>query len=82
MENYKYETDFTIQLGDISEENSLTNKAILRYMQEAGALHSDSVGHGLNNKSDDALAWLLLRLEFKSILKTKMESKITYENLV
>jgi len=67
MENYKYETDFTIQLGDISEQNSLTNKAILRYMQESGALHSDSVGHGLNNTKEDALAWLLLRLEFKGI---------------
>jgi len=82
MENYKYETDFTIQLGDISESNTLTNKAILRYMQEAGALHSDSVGHGLNNTQDDALAWLLLRMEFKSFFQTKMESKITYENLV
>ena len=67
MDNYKFETDFTIQLGDISDKNSLTNKAILRYMQEAGALHSDSVGHGLNNSSEDALAWLLLRVEFKSI---------------
>jgi len=73
MENYKYETDFTIQLGDISDKNALTNKAILRYMQEAGATHSDSVGHGLNNESEDALAWLLLRLEFKSIFQTKME---------
>lgn len=67
MENYKYETDFTIQLSDISDKNSLTNKAILRYMQEAGALHSDSVGHGLNNNAEDALAWLLLRVEFESI---------------
>ena len=67
MDNYKYETDFTIQLGDISDKNLLTNKAILRYMQEAGALHSDSVGHGLNNESEDALAWLLLRLEFESV---------------
>lgn len=67
MENYKYETDFSIQLGDISDKNSLTNKAILRYMQEAGALHSDSVGHGLNNNSEYALAWLLLRLELKSV---------------
>ena len=67
MGNYKYATDFTIQLGDISDKNSLTNKAILRYMQEAGALHSDSVGHGLNNNSEDALAWLLLRMELKSI---------------
>lgn len=67
MENYKYETDFNIQLGDISDKNSLTNKAILRYMQEAGALHSDSVGHGLNNLQEDALAWLLLRMESKSI---------------
>ena len=67
MENYKYETDFTIQLGDISDQNSLTNKAILRYMQEGGALHSDSVGHGLNNQSEDALAWLLLRMEFESV---------------
>jgi len=67
MESYKYEIDFTIQLGDISEQNMLTNKAILRYMQEAGALHSDSVGHGLNNNSEDALAWLLLRMEFKSV---------------
>ncbi|MBR6504612.1 MAG: hypothetical protein IKT41_02690 [Clostridia bacterium] len=82
MDNYKYELDFTIQLGDISDTNCLTNKAILRYMQEAGAAHSDSVGHGLNNESKDALAWLLLRLEFKSIFQAKMESKITYENLV
>lgn len=82
MENYKYEMDFNIQLGDISENNLLTNKAILRYMQEAGALHSDSVGHGLNNTKDDALAWLLLRLEFKSIFQTKVEPKITYENMV
>lgn len=67
MENYKYETDFVIQLGDISDKNALTNKAILRYMQEAGALHSDSVGHGLNNCQEDALAWLLLRLELKGI---------------
>ena len=66
MENYKYETDFTIQLGDISDKNALTNKAILRYMQEAGAAHSDSVGHGLNNSQENALAWLLLRLEFES----------------
>ena len=82
MENYKYEMDFNIQLGDISEKNLLTNKAILRYMQEAGALHSDSIGHGLNNTNDDALAWLLLRMEFKSLFQTKMESTIAYENMV
>ena len=42
MDNYVY--NFSVQYGDVGENNSLTNKGFLRFLQEAAGLASSEVG--------------------------------------
>lgn len=72
-----YSKDETIRYLDVDRENRLTNKAIINFMQDVAGCHADSLGDGLNNKSETHTAWLLLNWKVRVFFRPKCEDKIT-----
>lgn len=56
----KFEHEFEISFRDVGKSNLLTNKAIIGYLEDAGGMHSNIAGYGLNNIEQTNLTWVLL----------------------
>lgn len=55
-------------LKDVEIENFISNKAILRYLENIAGHHSDSVGYGINSMKNTNRGWVVLEWKIK-ILK-------------
>lgn len=66
-----YKEKFKIGLKDIKAGNQVSNKAILEYLEDIAAYHSDSVGYGVNTSQTTHLTWLLLDWKVKVIKRPK-----------
>lgn len=66
-----YKEKFKIGLKDVGKENGVTNKAILEYLENIAAYHSDAVGYGVNTTKDTHLNWILLDWKVKVIKRPK-----------
>ncbi len=55
-----YEENFKIGLKDVWKGNKVSNKAILEYLENIAAYHSDSVGYGINTSEKTSVSWILL----------------------
>ncbi len=60
-----YKEKFKIGLKDIWAKNEVSNIAILEYLEDISAYHSDSIGIGINTTEETHLNWLLLDWELK-----------------
>ena len=72
----KYSDKFSIQFIDVGENNELTNKGILRLLQEIAGKHSDSVGVGLNDTPKTGIAWIILNWKLKVFMRPKWNEKV------
>lgn len=72
-----YTKSFSVNFSDIGENNELTNKGILRLMQEIAGMHSSSVGYGLNDTPKTGLAWLILNWKLKVFSRPKWGANLT-----
>ena len=68
---------FDITFSDVDINNKLSNKGILRIMQEIAGLHSSSLGYGLNDSDKTGYAWLLLNWKLRVFSRPKWESTLT-----
>ena len=66
-----YKEKFKIGLKDVWKGNEVNNRAILEYLENIAAYHSDSVGYGVNTSGDTHLNWLLLDWKVKVIKRPK-----------
>lgn len=55
-----YEENFKIGLKDVWKGNKVSNRAILEYLENIAAYHSDSVGYGINTSEKTSVSWILL----------------------
>lgn len=62
-----YKEKFKIGLKDVWKGNEVSNKAILEYLENIAAYHSDSVGYGINTSNQNYLSWILLDWKVKVI---------------
>lgn len=62
-----YQEKFKIGLKDVWKEKEVSNKAILEYLENIAAYHSDSVGYGINTSDITHLTWILLDWKVKVI---------------
>ena len=60
-----YEEKFKIGLKDVWAKDEVSNIAILEYLEDIAAYHSDSVGIGINTIEETHLNWLLLDWELE-----------------
>lgn len=65
-----------VDISDVGENNKLSNKAILRLMQEAAALHSASIGYGLNDTQNTHLAWIILNWKLQVFASPNWNTKL------
>lgn len=66
-----YQEKFKIGLKDVWRGKEISNKAILEYLEDVAAYHSDSVGYGINTSDITHLTWLLLDWKVKVIKRPK-----------
>lgn len=60
-----YKEKFKIGLKDVCKGEEVSNIAILEYLENIAAYHSDSVGYGVNTTKQTNLNWLLLDWKVK-----------------
>ena len=60
-----YKEKFKIGLKDVEKGKEVGNKAILEYLEDIAAYHSDRVGYGINTSDVTHLNWLLLDWKVK-----------------
>lgn len=59
------EHDFYIGFDDLMNGNKVSNKGILRYLEDIAGIHSNMVGHGLNDTPKINHSWILLGWKVK-----------------
>ena len=62
-----YKETFKIGLKDVWKNSEVSNVAILEYLEDVAAYHSDSVGVGVNTTDETNFTWLLLDWQVKVI---------------
>ena len=56
-----FSQNFNINYSDVDSDNELTNKGILRLMQEIAGIHSGNLGYGVNDipKTGNNTKWTI-----------------------
>ena len=62
-----YKEKLKIGLKDVWKENQIKNRAILEYLENVAAYHSDTVGYGINTSKETGVSWILLDWKVKVI---------------
>lgn len=66
-----------IGLRDVAIDNKVTNTALLSYLEDAGGVHSNLVGYGLNDIPIVKRSWVLLGWKIKIFKRPRYGDKIT-----
>lgn len=77
MDSNIYSYDININFSDVDEDNQMTNKGILRLMQEVAGIRSGMLGYGVNDVQKTGLAWLILYWKLKVFTRPKTNTKLT-----
>lgn len=72
-----YTNKFDINFSDVGQNNQLTDKGILRLMQEIAVLHSGSVGYGVNDTPKTGVVWLILNWKLRVFSRPKWGTTLT-----
>ena len=75
MAIYKCKT--RIGLEDVGHSNKVTNKAIIKILENAGGMHSESLNLGLNSIETTGVSWILLGWKIKVIIRPKYNEELT-----
>lgn len=71
-----FECKYRLGLTDVSRSNRMTNKAILKVLENAGGMHSDKAGYGLNDIERTKLSWVLLSWKVQVLQRAFYNSEI------
>jgi len=71
-----YSEIFTVTLPDVGENNKLTNKGILRMLQEIACVHSDFSGFSVNDSTVTGFAWILLNWKLQVFSRPVWNTKL------
>lgn len=55
-----FEKNVNVEFCDVDVKNQVSNKGLLRLMQEVASYHSDSVGYGVNDVKNTSVSWILI----------------------
>lgn len=72
-----YSYDININFSDVDTNNQMSNKGILRLMQEVAGICSGSLGYGVNNVPKTGLAWLILNWKLQVFNRPRTNTKLT-----
>ena len=74
-----YSSNYKIGLDDIGVNNEISNKAILKIMEDVSGFHSASIGYGLFEIETKKRAWMILDWKMKVIKRPKYMDDIKAE---
>ena len=77
-----FEKDFIIRYIDVDEQDELTNRGFIKYMQEIAGEHSSFVGYGLNELMPKNIAWIILNWKVKIYKRPKCNDVIRIKTWV
>ena len=77
-----FSQNLTINYSDLDSNNKVTNKGILRLMQEVAGCHSGSLGFGVNDIPKTHLAWIILNWKLKVFSRPHTNAPITVKTWV
>ena len=81
-ENMIYEEKFKIGLKDVWAKDEVSNIAILEYLEDIAAYHSDSVGIGVNTTEETHVNWLLLDWELEVLNRPKYGQVLEFSSII
>ena len=67
-----FEYNLNVGFRYTGKSNTLTNKSFLSFMEDAGGLHSESAGFGINEIKTTNLSWILLGWKLKVLSRPKL----------
>ncbi|MDO5555369.1 MAG: thioesterase [Clostridia bacterium] len=71
-----YSHNFTVNFSDVDENNQITNKGMLRLMQEIAGIHCGLLGYGVNDTPKTGLAWLILNWKLQMFFRPKTNTSL------
>ena len=71
-----YEYDYRLGFTDVGRGNLITNKGVLKLLEDIGGIHSNKVGYGLNQIEQTRLSWILLNWKVKIFKRPKYNDTI------
>ena len=72
-----YKCKSRIGLEDVGYSNKITNKAIIKILENAGGMHSESLNLGLNSIEITVFSWILLGWKVKVIVRPRYNEELT-----
>ena len=77
-----YSHNLTINYSDVDENNQVTNKGLLRLLQEVAGIHCGLLGYGVNDTPKTGLAWILLNWKLKVFARPKTNTNLLIRKLL
>lgn len=71
-----FKETFKTGLKDIGKENKVKNRALLEYLENIGAYHSDIAGYGAKDTQKTGVTWILLDWKLQVIKRPSYGDKI------
>jgi len=72
-----FSKQFEVTLLDVGENNELSNKGILRFLQEIACIHSGLCGSSLNNVKETGIAWVVLNWKLHVFSRPRWNTTLT-----
>lgn len=72
-----YESKYRIGLTDVGKSNKITNKAIIKILENVAGMHSEATGCGINQIEQTKLSWILLSWKVKIFKRPLYNEEIT-----
>ena len=66
-----YQEKFKMGLKDIGKDNKAKNRALLEFLENIAAYHSDYVKYGANDTMETNVSWILLDWKLQVIKRPK-----------
>ncbi len=70
------ERDYKVGLNDLGKYNKISNKGILRILEDTGGIESENAGYGINDIKKTRLSWVLLAWKVKVIKRPIYNEKV------
>ena len=71
-----FEREMEIGIEDVGKNELITNRTILRLLENIGGYHSDQVGYGLLDIEKNGVTWILLDWKVQVLKRPKYGEKI------
>lgn len=77
-----YSKQFELKINDVDSNNKMKLSTYLKFMQEAGALHSKEYGYSLDTQDITHKAWVVIAWEFDILKRPRWNEKVNVKTWI